>query len=153
MHMESNSFDGITDTSPVVLSWGRRDLGTLLAGSEPIDGVFRYDSKFRCDPTCGKWMTILSAMPIGPLFLSNTPLGVSFFPLCGKLHPRSLTLLFLPLLWFRTVRQIASSSYHTACLTSTGEIIMCGSNDEGQIAADETQSTSELGMLAFPPVD
>lgn len=42
----------------------------------------------------------------------------------------------------RIVRQIATGSYHTACITTTGETILCGSNDEGQIS-NEDQSLFE----------
>jgi len=33
----------------------------------------------------------------------------------------------------RRIIQIASNSYHSAALTSTGELYTCGSNDEGQV--------------------
>ena len=32
----------------------------------------------------------------------------------------------------RTILQISSNLYHTAAVTSTGEVYVCGANDEGQ---------------------
>eukprot|EP01042_Synura_sphagnicola_P001906 gene1906-2249_t len=39
----------------------------------------------------------------------------------------------------RTILQISSNMYHTAAVTTTGELYLCGSNDEGQVSEDGEQ--------------
>jgi hypothetical protein len=47
----------------------------------------------------------------------------------------------------RKIRQISSSSYHTAAVTTTGELYLCGSNDEGQVSDERT----EPGQMIMKP--
>ena len=42
----------------------------------------------------------------------------------------------------RTILQIASNLYHTAAVTSTGEVYTCGANDDGQIHPSSSSSSS-----------
>ena len=42
----------------------------------------------------------------------------------------------------RTILQIASNLYHTAAVTSTGEVYTCGANDDGQIHPSSSLSLS-----------
>jgi alpha-tubulin suppressor-like RCC1 family protein len=49
----------------------------------------------------------------------------------GSLFPASLSSK-------RIIRQISSNAYHSAAVTTTGELYLCGSNDEGQIDSDKT---------------
>jgi alpha-tubulin suppressor-like RCC1 family protein len=37
----------------------------------------------------------------------------------------------------RVILQISSGQYHTACIASSGDLIMCGSNEEGQLGTTE----------------
>ena len=72
------------DESPIILSWGRIDFGTLLAQSEEaiVDGIATY-------------------------------------------QPEN-----------RVILQIASNEQHTAYLTSTGDLFLCGINEDGQVSVD-----------------
>lgn len=40
----------------------------------------------------------------------------------------------------RIILQISSNEYHTACITSTGDVLLCGSNEEGQVSIDYTEN-------------
>ena len=65
---------------PMVFSWGRSDMGTLLRmkdEEQSFDGVFVYS------------------------------------------NPN------------RVILHISSNEYHTACITSTSDVLLCGSNEEG----------------------
>ena len=75
---------GPKEESPIVLSWGRFDFGTLLAQSEEavVDGIATY-------------------------------------------QPEN-----------RVILQISSNEQHTACLTSTGDLYLCGINEDGQVSVD-----------------
>lgn len=47
----------------------------------------------------------------------------------------------------RRIRQISSNSYHSAAVTTTGELYLCGSNDEGQVSDERT----DPGQIIMKP--
>jgi alpha-tubulin suppressor-like RCC1 family protein len=51
----------------------------------------------------------------------------------------------------RRIIQISSNCYHSAAVTSTGELYVCGSNDEGQVDPSAVDSDNKLVRTIFRP--
>ena len=52
----------------------------------------------------------------------------------------------------RRIIQISSNSYHSAAVTSTGEVYICGSNEEGQVNPNIDDSGQVPAYLPRPKI-